>query len=187
LKPSLEPRGFAVQPETDRWRFFRPLILLLALPLIALGQLDYATPYTISTLAGEPFLAGTNDGTGSAARFDDPVGAAVDGAGNLYVGDSANDIIRRVTPAGVVTTIAGKARISGTNDGTGSAARFNDPFGVAVDGATNLYVADRNNHTIRKLAPIGTNWMVTTLVGTAGVSGTNDGTGVLRYLIVLLG
>jgi hypothetical protein len=102
---------------------------------------------------------------------------AVDNAGNLFVADWGNSTIRKVTPAGVVTTLAGSAGAFGTNDGTGSAARFNKPIGVAVDSAGNVFVADEFNHTIRKVSPIGTNWVVTTLAGSAGVTGTNDGVG----------
>ena len=96
----------------------------------------------VTTLAGLAGSAGSADGTGSAARFNDPVGVAVDSAGNVYVADTDNHTIRKVTPAGVVTTLAGLAGSSGSADGTGSAARFNDPYGVAVDSAGNVYVAD---------------------------------------------
>jgi hypothetical protein len=128
----------------------------------------------VTTLAGRPGVSGTNNGTGSAARFYNPQGVAVDTAGDLYVADSSNHTIRKVTTDGVVTTLAGAARASGTNDGTGSAARFYFPQGVAVDTTGNLYVADSYNHTIRKATSEG---VVTTLAGTAKVSGTNDGTG----------
>ena len=128
----------------------------------------------VTTLAGKAGSAGSADGTGGAARFYRHSGVAVDGAGNVYVADTVNDTIRKVTPAGVVTTLAGKAGVSGTNNGTGGAARFNTPFGVAVDSATNVYVADTYNFMIRKVTPAG---VVTTLAGWAGSSGSADGTG----------
>jgi sugar lactone lactonase YvrE len=128
----------------------------------------------VTTLAGTAGSFGSIDGTGSAARFRSPSGVAVDSSGNLYVADAANHMIRKVTPAGVVTTLAGTARISGSTDGTGSAARFNDPWGIAVDNLGNVYVADTFNHTIRQVTPAG---VVTTLVGSAGTSGSTDGTG----------
>ena len=135
----------------------------------------------VTTLAGLAGTSGTNDGTASASRFNGPSGAALDNAGNLYVGDSGNNTIRKVTPGGVVTTLAGKALfdqggypIGGYADGTGSAARFNGPSGVAVDGAGNVYVADSANSTIRKVTPGG---VVTTLAGLAGSWGSADGTG----------
>ena len=98
-------------------------------------------------------------------RASRPSGVAVDGAGNVYVADQGNCTIRKVTAAGVVTTLAGTAGTAGSADGTGAAARFNAPSGVAVDGAGNVYVADQFNHTIRKITAGG---VVTTLAGTAG-------------------
>jgi len=139
------------------------------------AQSDYATPYTFTTLAGAAGASGSTDGTGAAARFLYPEGAAVDASGNLYVADTGNGTIRKVTPAGVVTTLAGTAGAAGSTDGTGTAARFNTPSGVAVDGSGNVYVADSVNNTIRKLTPAG---VVTTLAGTAGAAGSTDGTGV---------
>jgi hypothetical protein len=106
----------------------------------------------VTTLAGAPGQPGGGDGTGGAARFDEPTGVAVDGAGNVYVADAGNDTIREITPAGVVTTLAGKAGHAGGGDGTGAAARFFNPLGVAVDGAGDVYVADANNESIRKLS-----------------------------------
>jgi len=141
-----------------------------------MGQAIYATPYTFTTLAGLAGNAGTNDGTGSGALFSRMQGLTVDGASNVYVADSLNNTIRKVAPAGVVTTLAGMSGVSGTNDGTGSAAQFNQPAGIAVDGAGNLYVADSANDTIRKVAPVGTNWVVTTLAGIGGFFGSRDGT-----------
>ena len=128
----------------------------------------------VSTLAGWPGSSGSTDGTGSAARFDYPTGVAVDGSGNVYVADTDNYTIRKITPAGVVSTLAGLAGTSGSADGTGSAARFDWPHGVAVDGSGNVYVADTGNYTIRMITPAG---VVSTLAGTAGSSGSADGTG----------
>ncbi len=139
------------------------------------AQSNYATPYAFTTLAGKVTGSpGSTDGTGSAARFYSPAGVAVDGAGSLYVADLGNHTIRKITAGGVVTTLAGTAGSPGAADGTGSAARFNSPFGVAVDGAGNVYVADTFNHTIRKITAGG---VVTTLAGTAGSAGWADGTG----------
>ena len=128
----------------------------------------------VSTLAGLAGTFGSADGTGSAARFNNPGGVAVDAAGNVYVGDFNNSSIRKITPAGVVSTLAGLSGIFGSVDGTGSAARFNGPFGVAVDAAGNVYVADNGNATIRKITPAG---VVSTLAGLAGSTGSTDGTG----------
>lgn len=126
------------------------------------------------TLAGTAGSFGSTDGTGSAARFYFPQGVAVDSAGNVFVADTFNHTIRKITSAGVVTTLAGSAGNDGSSDGTGSAARFNFPTSVAVDTAGNVFVADTNNQTIRKVTSAG---VVTTLAGTAGSSGSDDGTG----------
>lgn len=133
-----------------------------------------ATDGTVTTIAGTARAFGSTDGTGTAARFTNPAGIAVDAAGNLYVTDSGNHTIRKITPAGVVTTLAGKAGAKGTADGSGSTARFNSPEGIAVDSAGNIYVADTENHAIRKVSPSGT---VTTIAGSIGTSGSADGTG----------
>ena len=130
-------------------------------------------PYTFTTLAGDAGNGGSADGIGRAARFNNPNGVAVDSAGNVYVADSGNHTIRKVTPAGVVTTLAGLAGSPGSADGTGSAARFFQPSGLAADPAGNLYVADSRNSTIRKITPARE---VTTFVGTAQVGWTNVGT-----------
>ena len=128
----------------------------------------------VTTLAGSPTLSGSEDGQGSAARFNLPEGIAVDGAGNLYVADLGNRTIRKVTPTGAVTTLAGSAGDEGSADGQGNAARFAYPNGIAVDGAGNVYVADSVNRTIRKVTANGA---VTTLAGQAGAQGFEDGTG----------
>jgi sugar lactone lactonase YvrE len=128
----------------------------------------------VSTLAGSA-ARGNQDGVGSAASFKAPTGIALDGAGNLYVADAFNATIRKITSAGSVSTLAGMAGSWGDADGAGSAARFNYPSGVTVDTAGNVYVADTYNDTIRKIDSSG---LVTTLAGSAGVSGGNDGTGI---------
>jgi len=128
----------------------------------------------VTTLAGSPGSAGSTDGTGAAARFVNPNGLAIDTAGNVYAADWGNATIRRITPAGVVTTLAGTPGSPGSADGTGAAARFSQPTGVAVDSAGNVYVADQGNNTIRRITQAG---VVTTLAGLAGSSGSTDGTG----------
>jgi len=128
---------------------------------------------TVTTIAGSPGMAGSSDGTGSAARFHAPHGVTVDAAGNLYVTDAGNYTIRKIAPGGVVTTLAGSAGTYGSADGTGSAALFAGPSGIAVDAAGNLYVCDNPNATIRKITPAGA---VTTIAGTAGVKTIKLGT-----------
>ena len=129
---------------------------------------------TVTTLAGSPGQIGSSDGTGNGALFGGPMGIAVDSALNLYVADSANHTIRKVTSGGTVTTLAGCPNELGFSDGTGSSAYFNHPEGVAVDASGNVYVADTLNHTIRKISPTG---VVTTLAGTPTQYGQFDGTG----------
>lgn len=134
----------------------------------------------VTTLAGAPRVIGHTDGTGAAARFDRPSVVASDSTGNVYVSDTSNNTIRKITPAGVVTTLAGTPGIRGHADGTGTMASFYSPSGVATDRAGNVYVADSNNHTIRKITPAG---VVTTLAGTAGIRGHADGTGTVASFV----
>ena len=219
----------ATRPWVRDWLFFLGFIVLAVYsPVAAVGQSNYAMPYTFTTIAGgvltfyrpyglavdtngnvyvadtyhsaiqevtpagvvilvagQLYVDGTNDGTGTAAQFSHPQGIAVDGAGNLYVADTFGNTIRKVTPVGTnwaVTTLAGLPTYSGTNDGTGSAARFSSPVGIAVDTNGNIYVTDTPNDTVRKVTPVGTNWVVTTLAGQPGIRGSNDGTnGVARF------
>jgi streptogramin lyase len=130
---------------------------------------------SVTTLAGAAATRGDADGTGTGALFNYPAGVAVDAAGNVYVADAYNDTVRKITPAGVVSTLAGSAGVSGANDGTGIYGLFNQPMGVAVDGAGNVYVADTSNATIRRVTPAGA---VTTVAGAAGVAALMDGPGV---------
>ena len=112
-------------------------------------------------------------------RVPRPFGIASDGAGNLYVADTDNSTIRKIVIATkAVTTVAGSAVQTGSMDGTGAAALFDHPTGVACDGAGNLYVADYNNSTIRKIV-IATR-AVTTFAGRPGLAGDTDGTGTRR-------
>jgi sugar lactone lactonase YvrE len=116
---------------------------------------------------------GSSDGTGIAASFDYPQGVAVDTSGNVYVADTKNNLIRKITPDGTVTTLAGSGS-SGHANGTGSSSSFNGPEGVAVDSSGNVYVADTGNEIIRKITSGG---IVTVLAGQVGIIGTANGTG----------
>ena len=135
---------------------------------------NYATPYTFTTIAGTAGQTGTTDGTGAAARFNLPLGVAVDAVGNLFVADLYSYTIRKIAANGSVTTYAGTPGESGTIDGTGAAARFANPQGIAADSSGNLYVSENGAHTIRKISPGG---VVTTFAGTLYEVGDNDGTG----------
>jgi len=111
----------------------------------------------VTTFAGLTHAGGqgTTDGTGQLARFNGPHGLAVDAAGNLIVADSRNHLIRRVTPAGVVTTVAGGPGVAGSADGPAAEARFRQPNAVAVDAAGTIFVADTFNSTIRMISREG--------------------------------
>jgi len=130
--------------------------------------------YMFTTIAGLATNFGSFDGVGSSARFASIRGVAVDAAKNIYVADAAMHTIRKISSAGVVSTLAGLAGKTGSSDGTNSNARFNRPSGVAVDSVGNVYVADFVNQTIRRVTSEG---VVTTLAGKAGTSGGLDGTG----------
>lgn len=107
----------------------------------------------VTTIAGLGGTTGSTDGTGSAARFFNPAAVALDASGNIFIADAGNDTIRRITPAGAVTTLAGVAGASGAVDGVGPAASFDELWGIAVDRTGNVFVADRGNHRVRKITP----------------------------------
>ena len=128
----------------------------------------------VTTFAGQPFVRGSANGPSGSATFDQPSGIALDRAGNVYVADTATNTIRKITPGGTVTTLAGTAGTSGCVNGIGSEASFNTPVALAADGNGNLYVADAGNQTVRMISPTGA---VSTLAGNTHQAGTLDGTG----------
>lgn len=133
----------------------------------------------ITTFAGTAGVKGSADGTGAAAGFSSPSGMVLDASGTLYVADSGNNTIRKITAAGVVTTIAGNAGSVGVSDGTGPSARFNNPTQMGMDSSSNLYVDDAYNGTIRKVTSAG---VVTTMAGVPGQIGTNSSFSTLGYV-----
>ena len=152
--------------------------VLLAFSVVLAGCAGYdstAPAPVLELFAGDAAHAGAVDGARTAARFTNPFGIATDRAGNVYVSDRGNNTIRKVTPAGMVSTLAGTAGVTGSADGAGAAASFDYPSGIATDHAGNVYVADYGNRTIRKITPAG---VVTTFAGAAGARGGHtDGVG----------
>jgi DNA-binding beta-propeller fold protein YncE len=137
------------------------------------------TNWVVSFVAGMFGRGGRADGMNGIAQFNQPSGLAVDRSGNLYVADTLNNAIRKITPWGtnwVVSTITGVVRVSGSTNAT-IPAQFNSPRGVALDRDGNLYVADSGNNVIHRLKPAGTNWMVSDLGGLAGANGATDAAG----------
>lgn len=151
---------------------FRRGALKAALAGLVLGVLRSALGGELSLIAGDIGDAGIVDGPAAIARLGSLAGVAVDAAGIIYVSDG--HAIRRILPDRTVTTLAGRVAELGDRDGPGTGARFNNPQGVAVDAAGNVYVADRDNHTIRKISAGG---VVSTLAGSSGSAGARDGTG----------
>ncbi len=126
----------------------------------------------VLTIAGEIEVVGSTDGSAFDATFNNPHGIAVDAEGNLYIADRFNHKIRKLSSAGIVSTVAGSGQI-GSSDGVGTNASFNEPWGICVGTDGNIYVADTRNNKIRKITPAG---VVTTFAG-SGNYGTTDGFG----------
>lgn len=170
--------------------------LLLSLALTSCGGGgggDTPPGGAVTTIAGLARQYGSADGAGADARFFQPGGVAVDATGAVFVADTYNSTIRKVTPDGsgyTVSTVAGLALSTGTANGVGSNARFDHPEGLALDGAGNLYVVDTNNGSVRKLTWNGSAYAVTTIAtalhyprgvavdgsGNVYVTDTNDAT-----------
>lgn len=157
-------------------RSFRYLIacfgLVATLSTSLKGETVY-TPYYFTTIASTR-KEGSANGAAAAARFNHPSGVAIDAHGNRFIADRYNHTIRQISPDGQVSTFAGSPGTPGSADGQGSAARFNEPIGVAVDRVGNIVVADYANRTIRRITPQG---VVTTIAGSAGILAHTDGLG----------
>jgi hypothetical protein len=125
----------------------------------AIRKIDFSS--NVTTLAGTAGTSGVADGTGAVARFNQPSALAVDSGGNVYVADTNSHTLRRITSTGTVSTLAGTAGTAGSADGLGSEARFNQPFGVAVDAQGTIYITDTRNHVIKRTGNVGAPTIVT--------------------------
>lgn len=177
------PPGITFNPATNIISGIPTTSGAYSVGISASNSFGNATPVMLSITVGpQPLVfipiaggkVGSSDGIGMAAAFNSPNGLAIDAQGNLYVADTGNFTIRKVSASGVVTTIAGTAGMKGTSNGKGAAALFSSPTGIAVDGSGNLYVTDTGNDTIRKIDAAGQS---STIAGTPGMAGSNDSTG----------
>lgn len=135
--------------------------------------MDPPAIYNVETYAGVGGTSGYSDGDRLTATFFNPEGVEFDSQGNLIIADRLNHVIRKITPGGQVSLVAGVPNSTGTNDGSATTARFNSPWRITIDAQDNIYVADRSNHRIRKI-DAQTN-MVTTVAGSS--AGFGDGVG----------
>lgn len=167
------PAGVVVDPAGNRYVVNGGDSTVRRIAPNGTSSLYAGIPHPPGTIIGEAAHA---DGSASTARFNSPDGMVVNADGDVFVADNNNHVIRRITASGQVTTFAGSPSQTGHADGTGSAARFNGPSGIAIDPAGNLYVADRGNRTIRRITPQG---VVSTLAGQAGTQSdpARDGQG----------
>ncbi|MGQ9634639.1 MAG: NHL repeat-containing protein [Bryobacteraceae bacterium] len=155
----------------------RAFACMLIAGILALGpaspQAQAPGPYTISTLAGTGTPGSEGDGSpATEAQVNNPFGLALDSSGNLYIADQFNNRVRKLTPDGKLSTVAGTGKASYSGDG-GSAteAALNHPCGIAIDSAGNLYIADTANNSIRKVTSAGT---ISTFAGTGSIGNTGD-------------
>lgn len=151
------------------WPAIRLTLSLLAITSgVSAAERSYEFSHFAGTLGGPGYV----DGIGGGARLNQPRGIVRDANGNLYVGELGNSVIRKISPQGATSLFAGSLERPGSADGAGAAAQFNQPIGLCFDQLGNLYVADENNHTIRKITPAG---VVSTVAGIAGQAGAADG------------
>jgi DNA-binding beta-propeller fold protein YncE len=158
-----KPNGIAVDTKTGR----------IYVADAGNNRIRYLASATVNTWAGTGSTTPFQDGAGSTATFNEPTGVAADTEGNLYIADASNHRIRKITAAGMVSTLAGTGSETPFADGAGNKATFNVPAGIALDAAGNVYVADLKNHRIRKITPDGT---VSTIAGD-GTANFKDGAG----------
>jgi hypothetical protein len=175
-KKQVKKRTFSISTKVLMW-FFVVLSLThfakvnAQCSTVISSSLPINSVATVSTFAGSG-AAGTTNGSGTAASFNTPIGVARDAVGNVYVADLYNNLIRKITPAGIVSTFAGSG-VAGNANGTGTAASFNSPIGITTDPSGNVFVADLGNNLIRMITPAG---VVSTLAG-SGIAGNTNGTG----------
>jgi serine/threonine protein kinase, bacterial len=139
------------------------------------NKIRVISPSGVVTILAGSGTAGSSNGTGAGASFNGPFGIAIDTLGNLYVTDFNNNLIRKVTPGGVVSTFAGSGT-QGYVNATGTGASFYDPTGIGVDASNNVYVCDSANEVIREITPGG---VVSTFAGVTGFGGFVNGAGTI--------
>ena len=150
------------------------LLVMAAILFISCGKKPQSP--AVTTIAGSGVL-GFADGNGTSALFSNPMGVAADSAGNIYVADSRNNLIRKITPQGMVSTLAGSGKEAAT-DGHGTTASFFFPTAIATDAKGNVYVADTHNSLIRKITPEG---IVSTIAGRSPTKKLNDKKDTARF------